>query len=301
MKKYFVLLIVLSLLLCGCGKNQSAPETGPIETAGPTEYVQETVLEPEITGPEAIMDPEDITEPVETEEVTLLARSYVYDERGRELLYREFSYDDYGRQTECWEYSDGSLVSFFTAVWTADNISEGTYSYYEEGTVIREVYDDRGNLILEEEVVQGQIAQSTSYEYDQYGNLCTSENLDGDGAVIVLIYCEYTYDGEGNVLSRKEYVNGDLVSWMEMEYDSENREVSSVHYNADGSLNYTTSTAYEGNTETYINYDADGNTNLTQITVYDELGNVLSRETWQWGEMVSRVENVYQTFEIIAR
>ena len=299
MKKAILILMVLSLLLCGCGKNKPVSETDPIETDAPTEYVQEIVLEPEITGPEAEVDPEDMTEPVATETVIRMARTSVFNDRGEETLYREYVYDQYGRQTESWEYSDGEVLSFSITTWISDTEAEITYSYYEEGTLTRMVYDEAGNPILNERIENGTVVSSTTHSYDEYGNNCATESTQG-GVVTAYVY-EFTYDGQGNPLVRKEFMNGSLMGWLEMEYDSQGREVSTVYYYPDGSVNYTSITTYDGEKGTSTSYfDAGGVCYLTQITVTDELGSILSRETWQGSEMVSRTENTYEELEIIA-
>ena len=295
--KKLIALGLCTLLLCGCGKTEQVPETVPAETAAPTDYVEETAGE-ELSEPEAIMDPEDITEPVETEKVLLLDSTSVYDDKGKELIYREYHYDDYGRETECWEYSDGEVMSFYLTDWTSANEAEITYSYYEDGVLIRMVYDEAGRPIQNDRIDHGVVTSSTTHAYDDHGNIARTQSIYGDYAAVYRY--EYTYDDQGKPLVRKEFLGEELMGWLEMTYDSQGREVSSVYYYPDGSVNYPTTSTFDGLTETRVSADADGNAYLTQITTVDEMGNVLVRETWQGGEMVSRTENVYVEVEIIA-
>lgn len=294
MKKSLILLLVLSLLLCSCGKTEAAPETAPpAETAAPTEYVQE------VTGPEAEVDPEDITEPVATETVVRLVRTSVLNDKGEEVLYREYFYDAYGRETEYWEYSDGEVLSFCITNWISDTEAEITYSYYEDGILIHMVYDEAGRPILNEKIEHGTVTSKTTHTYDEQGNTVNTVSVVGDYAN-TYVY-EYTYDDRGNILVRQEFMNGDSIGRLEVEYDAEGREIASVYYYPDGTVNYTTRTTYEGDAETRTSFDSDGTAYLTQITVTDQLGNILSRETWQEDMMVSRTENTYEEIQIIAQ
>lgn len=288
MKKSLVMLMLLSLLLCACGKEEAVPETAPMDTAAPTEYVEEIT-----TDPEAIMDPEDITEPAETETVIRLVRTSVLNERGEEMLYREYSYDEYGRQTEIWEYSDGEVAVFSATAWLSDTQCETVSHYGENTTTVRSTYDEAGNLLRLEYLHNG---RTTDYTYDEFGNTLTVQNNDGSS-----FRYAYTYDDGGRILVQEEYLGDDLVGRLETEYDEAGRETASVYHYPDGSVNYRTVTAYDGATETRTSFDSEGIAYLTQITVTDEQGNVLSRETWQGNEMVSRTENTYQKIEIIAQ
>ena len=290
--KRLLAVFLSTLLLCGCGKNEQIPETLPAATEAPA--VQEEVLQ----EPEASMDPADITEPVETEMAMRLDRTAVYDEAGNELIYREYRYDDYGRETECWEYSDGEVMSFSLTSWISENEAEITYSYYEDGVLIRMVYDEAGRPIQNDRIDHGVVTSSTTHAYDDHGNIARTQSIYGDYAAVYRY--EYTYDDQGKPLVRKEFLGEELMGWLEMTYDEQGREISSVYYYPDGTINYTTTSTFDGLTEKRVNCDGEGYAYLTQITTLDEWGNVLVRETWQGDEMVSRTEHVYAEFEIIA-
>lgn len=288
MRKFLIIILTLLLLLCSCRKEET-PATVP---TGEPEAETEVIIQ-DVTGPEAEVDPEDITEPVETETVIRLTRTTVLNDRGEEILYLEYVYDSYGRQTESWEYSDGEVTSFSTTTWISNTQSETVSRYGDSEYPVLSDYDEQGNLIRVEYPDEGRI---TEYTYDEFGNTLTVQNGDGSGFRYV-----YTYGENGTVLVREEYLGEDLVGRLEMEYDEAGKEISSIYYYPDGSVNYRTETIREGSTETRTSFDSEGNAYLTQITVTDELGNILSRETWQGDEMVSRTEYTYEEIEIIVQ
>lgn len=284
MKKFLMILLVLSLLLCGCNQTEE-PETVP--PTGDDAIIQD------VTGPEAEVDPEDLTEPVATEKVTRLTRTSVLNDKGEEILYREYVYDEYGRQSEYWEYTDGEVTSFSTTVWLSEMGCETVSHFGENTSTVHCDYDEQGNLLRQEYPEDGRY---TDYTYDEFGHVLTVVTSDGSA-----FRYEYTYDEGGRILVQKEYLGDDLVGRLEMEYDENGREVATAYFYPDGSINYTTMTTYAGDTETRTSFRADGTAYLTQITVTDVQGNILSRETWQGDEMVSRTEYTYEEIEIIVQ
>lgn len=288
MKKITILLLSLLILLCGCGK-EATPTEPP---------VQETEEIIEVTGPEAILDPEDMTEPLPTEFVLRTTCGAIYNEKGEEILNFEYSYDPYGRMVEFWEYEDGNVSSFSSTVYISDAEYETTYTYGELQYSVRFTCDENGRVIHQERTEDGAITSTTSYTYDDRGNMLTMVMVYTEGTTIDMSYI-YTYDDAGNPVRMEEYNAGELAGWQEETFDSEGRTTEICYYDVAGELIRRTVTTYDGNTRTDISYDMDGTAYMTRIMVTDDHGNTLSQETWQEDVMVSRTEYTIEEIEII--
>lgn len=114
------------------------------------------------------------------EETPLGAVSYAYDNLGRIQ-----SRTAYGK-TETYTYTANRSDS----AYTTGLVSKITYS---DGTEITYTYDDNGNILQ---------TGSASYEYDSLNRLIREVAGQKSAA--------YTYDARGNILTRKEYTNGQL-------------------------------------------------------------------------------------------
>ena len=101
MKKILALLLALSLLLCGCGKED------PVETTlAPQESTPAATDESISSGEgEGILDPE-------TQLIYCLVKMIVTNDEGQELWGREYSYDDTGFCTREREYSNIGSASY---------------------------------------------------------------------------------------------------------------------------------------------------------------------------------------------
>lgn len=289
MKKITLIILSLVILLCGCGKETPAPTDAPI---------QETEEIVEVTGPEAILDPEDMTEPLPTEFVLRTTCGAIYNEKGEEILNFEYSYDTYGRMVEFWEYEDGDVSSFSTTVYYSDIEYETNYTYGELQYSVRFTCDENGRVIHQERTEDGVITSTTTYSYDDQGNMTAMLMQYTDGATIDMSYT-YTYDDAGNPVRMDEYNAGELAGWQEESFDSEGRSTEIRYYDAAGELIRRTVTTYDGNTRTDISYDMDGAAYMTRIMVTDDHGNTLSQETWQEDVLVSRTEYTIEEIEII--
>lgn len=288
MKKSTLILLSLLILLCGCGKEETPTEP----------FVQETEAIIEATGPEAILDPEDMTEPVPTELVLRTTGGAIYNEKGEEILNFEYSYDAYGRMTEFWEYENGGVSSFSSTVYNSDTEYETTYTYGELQYSVRFTCDEQGRVIHQERTEDGAVTSTTSYTYDDHGNMLTMLMEYADGTTIDMSY-SYTYDEAGNPVVMEEYNAGELAGRQEETFDSEGRSTEIRYYDIAGELIRRTVTTYEGNTRTDISYDMDGTAYMTRIMVTDDAGNTLSQETWQEDVLVSRTEYTIEEIEII--
>ena len=287
MKKITILLLSLVILLCGCGK-EAAPTEPPL---------QETEEIVEVTGPEAILDPEDMTEPLPTETVLRLVRKTALTSSGSESWHEEYYYDDYGREKLTEEYMEGEVVCSTSITYT-DSGRELLYSYPEGRTVtVLETLDEAGNLLSREFIEDGQVEYRTDYTYDEEGRLLSYTTVyTQEGSPLS---CSYEYDDQGNQILVYEYTGDQLVGQTQREFDNQGRKVKAVYTDMLSDWGYTYVYTWEGSTETAVQYDSDGTESRKTITAYDESGNILSQETWQDGDMVSRLEYTYEEIEII--
>lgn len=117
------------------------------------------------------------------------------------------------------------------------------YEYSEDGNIITEYsYDNKGKLIFytineydgQDNLVKqenywddGTLASSTEYQiqYDEDGRKEKAARTDkyereeGQETEESDIVIEYQWDEEGNLLSEQEYQNGELVSYIEYQYE----------------------------------------------------------------------------------
>lgn len=288
MKKITLIALSLLILLCGC-----------VREATPTEPpIQETEEIVEVTGPEAILDPEDMTEPVPTEMVLRLVRKTALTAGGNESWHQEYHYDDYGREKLTEEYMDGEVVCSTSVTYTESG-RELLYTYPEGRTVtVLETWDGSGNLLTREFIEEGEVEYRTDYTYDEQGRLLSYTTVyTYEGSPLS---CTYEYDDQGNQYLVYEYTGEELMGKTEREFDDQGRKVKAVYTDMLSDWGYTYVYTWEGNTETAIQYESDGTESRKTVTTYDESGNILTQETWQGDDMVSRVEYTYEEIEIIA-
>jgi len=172
MKKTLILLLALSLLLCGCGK-EPAPET-----AAPTDAPEAT------EATEIPEDQEAVTElPAEipTITVTRQVRMAALNEDGEERWYREYTYDELGRlATEREVISTGEENSFATVTYADTEAGLEIRYAYNDGHIAttRESRDEQGNLVLREFLQDDQMEYATIYTYDEFEGIYLSEYYD---------------------------------------------------------------------------------------------------------------------------
>jgi YD repeat-containing protein len=73
---------------------------------------------------------------------------------------------------------------------------------------------------------------STTYEYDDAGNMVKSVRLSADGSEIMR--SEWVYDGAGNKIEEKQFSSGEYVGSYKYTYDQKNHISSEVFYDEDG-------------------------------------------------------------------
>lgn len=292
MKKTLILLLALSLLLCGCGK-EPAPET-----AAPTDAPEVT----EVT--EIPEDQEAVTEPpaeIPTITVTRQVRMASLDENGEERWYREYTYDELGRLATEREVISTGEETYFATVSYADTEAGLEIRFTDaQGNIstTRESRDEQGNVILKEFLLNDQVDYATTYTYDDDGNLLSEQTHYSEDPA--LPRTEYTYDDQGNRTAQYEYDGEELTGWQEMTYDADGRCTETRSYGYDGELVSRTEHSWEGSTEIRSRMDSDGNVYMVTLVTYDEEGNLLQQETQQDGYVISCTEYTYEHFEIPA-
>lgn len=226
---------------------------------------------------------------------------YVFDEEGRvckkyeieddnvEAVVLEYSEDENGRVTK-YINEDGTLrtVNYTTPEGDRYKLEQYTngklaqeYIYDEDGNTISYIrfdedgnvlnknikeYDENGNVIYSESVIEGYPASQTiyAYEFDEHGRVIKEISKSTDGGEWVELY---RYDDEKRLVMRC-FENGDVVE--EIYYDEEGREIKDITYNTTGT------TIYEE-----IKYDEDGHQIEYKISIDDEISthNIYTYET----------------------
>lgn len=293
MKKTLILLLALSLLLCGCGTEEAVSTDAPADAPQITEAAQIPDDQEAVTKPPAQTD---------TITVTRQVRMAALNEDGTERWYREYTYDELGRlATEREIISDTGEQTYFAAVSYTDTGSgvEMLYTYPEGNTMtIRETLDDRGNVILREDIHDGYVDYYTEYTYDEAGNLISEETHYSEDPGVPRN--EYDYDERGNQIAHRTYSDEELTGRLETEYDADGRQSSSVYYDANGELVSSTVSTWDGNTETRTRFDSSDEAYMEIIITYDAEGNILRQETQQEGYIISCTEYTYERIEIPA-
>lgn len=289
MKRIFALILALSLLLCGCGKED------PIQTGPAPQETPASTAETENSGEgEGILDPT-------TEIRYLLVKTIVTNDQGQELGSTEYSYDDTGFCTQERKYSNiGSDA--YNRVNSPDVLGRIGSSLFTEldGSqyTVTYAYDDFDRCLREDFLYEDGMEKSIEYTYNEYGNYLTlRETIDGQ---LVADYAfSYTYDGQGRLMSTDEYLFGELLYHVALRYDAEGREVGSVISLVNGEIQSRTESQWDGLTETRYFYSGeDASAYMVSVFTYDDNGNVVFEETRQGDTVINRAEYIYEPFEV---
>jgi hypothetical protein len=284
MKKMISLIIVLLLLLCGCGGE-------PQETTGTPDSTHGWSGE----GPEGILDEK------ETVTVYQVVSMTMRDTTGNMVLRREYSYDETGFCTEEYEETAAGELHF-RRVNTPDgrgNIATSEISEFGgRNYEIRYTYDSSDRVILEEIWQEGVRVEYTEYTYDEHDNFLTLKQYYGDELMMDYTF-RYSYDGNGNPLTVEESLFGQLICRIEYTYDDQGRELSCVSYMDSGEIQNRTESSWDGLTETREYFSgAETVSYMTNVSTYDESGNKIFEEIRSGGELSSLTEYVYEPFEV---
>ena len=288
MKRILVLILALSLLLCGCGKEQPGQTQPDLQETLPAP--SETAGSEEVEG---ILDPD-------TQVIYLLVRTIVTNDAGQELSGKEFAYDDRGFCVSERSYSNIG-DSGYTCLHTPDSQGRLISSAYTEPDgsqyTVDYTYDAQGN-VLTETVTREETTQRTEYTYDEQGNYLTLKQY-MDGELAVDYSFAYVYDGQGRMVSTDEYLFGDLMYHVTYAYDDQGREISSSIAMVSGEIQSRTVSQWDGLTETRLYYSGeDAEPFMVSVFTYDDAGNVVFEETRQGDTVINRAEHIYEPFEV---
>ena len=289
MNRFFALLLALSLLLCGCGRENPAETTlTPEETAAPT-------LETENSGEgEGILDPT-------TEIRYLIVKKIVTNDAGQELWGTDYSYDDTGFCTQEREYSNIGSASY-SRVNSPDMLGRIGSSLFTEADgsqyTVFYTYDDFDRCIREDVTYEDGTQEYTEYTYNDHNQYLTLKQYMG-GELIMDYGFSYTYDGEGRQVSMDEYLGGELMYHVAFTYDAEGREIGTVTSLVNGEIQSRTESHWDGLTETRYFYSGeDAEPFMVSVFTYDDNGNVVFEETRQGETVINRAEYIYEPFEV---
>ena len=289
MKKILALLLALSLLLCGCGRENPAETTlTPEETAAPT-------LETENSGEgEGILDPT-------TEIRYLIVKKIVTNDAGQELWGTDYSYDDTGFCTQEREYSNIGSASY-SRVNSPDMLGRIGSSLFTEADgsqyTVFYTYDDFDRCIREDVTYEDGTQEYTEYTYNDHNQYLTLKQYMG-GELIMDYAFSYTYDGSGRQVAMDEYLAGELLYHVAFTHDAEGREIGSVTSLVNGEVQSRTESHWDGLTETRYFYSGeDAEPFMVSVFTYDDAGNVVFEETRQGETIINRAEYIYEPFEV---
>ena len=290
MKKMIPLILILCLLLSGCGKEEpSAGTTLPPQQSQPA--LQETASP---TDAEGILDPD-------TQIIYCLVKMIVTNDQGQELWGRDYTYDDTGFCISEREYSNIGATSY-SRVNTPDMLGRIESSVFTESDsstyTVTYTYDNQNRCVREDVTYEDGTAEYTEYTYNEQGNYLTLRQFIGDELVVDYAF-SYTYDGSGNQMSMDEYLFGDLMYHVAMEYDDQGREISSVTNLVNGEIQSRTESSWDGLTETRLYFSGtDQEPFMVSVFTYDDNGNVVFEETRQGDTVLNRAEYIYEPFEV---
>lgn len=230
---------------------------------------------------------------VSTKKDTRTLTEYTYDSFGRVIEERYYSLDDAGEKIETDDYyveytydNNGNVLTLSKGKYVNGAKSESEKTAF--------TYDERNNVLTQENKIDAANVIKTTYEYDNCGNAEKKIMTRGSDTIEAIS----AYDHENRLLSEICKLNGNIFSVVEYEYDNcGNMITKKMHksYNAEDEQH----TDYV--TEKYT-YDVK-NQVITQTATngetikydYDARGNVTKQGYWNNNILTAPVENIYDT------
>lgn len=285
----YLLLIALSFSACKKDDDQSTPELAPEEEhpSGICLPTTEVYTAPNISSSKDLYYYTDgkLRKEIAEKGVT----TYYYNSAG-DILKKEFKPNDSGETaSDNYVYDgNGNLLYEYYKSTTGEISEERIYSYNNKNQLIKE-FDKRWGLDTE-----------YYYTYNEDGKVATrrrvNPRLPGNEEEKL-----YYYLDDGRVVDEHTYlyINGDTTyyRWYQYEYDSDGNEIKYIEINVNDP-NYRSVRTSEwdsyGNLIKKTWYDSNGLVLREAIITieYDNLGNILSEETYFEGKFQRKYEYV---------
>ena len=281
MRKRILCLLILSLLLTGCGKS---PDPAP--TTIPT-----TVTEPSETLPPT--EPNE-TEPLPTEPPTKLVSviSSVTSSFGAAQTRSERAFDENGQVTQVITYSNGKETQRFDV----ECDEHGNYIRWISGQSVTEYTYDREGRVTGTYVYLGEnLVMSSRYVWEDGLLTATIQSHPTQNLEQRLDCC---YDAQDRLIREEHSVNGALISYTAYAY-SEDGSAAITTYGSDGSVTQTALQTTEGTVITITSTLPDGTFAGKRVKTYDELGNLLTDTDYaEDGTVISQQCYTWRTVEV---
>lgn len=258
MRKRILCLLILSLLLTGCGNDPNpAPTTVPTAVTGPSETAPST-------------EPAE-TEPLPTEPPTKLVSviSSVTSSFGAAQTRAERVFDQEGRVTQVITYSNGQE----TLRYDVECDEHGNYIRWIAGESETEYTYDREGRVTGTYVYLGEkLVMSSRYVWEDGLLTATIQNNPAQNLEQRL---DCRYDAQGRLIREEHSVNGSLISYTAYAY-SDDGSAAITTYGSDGSVTQTALQTTAGNEVTVSSTLPDGTFAGRQVKTYDQQGNLLT-------------------------
>ena len=209
--------------------------------------------------------------------------SFEYDNNGNKIKLNNNEADGNLLGYNVYEYdSNGKLSKDSFYENKNDNLKVTDYSLYE--------YDDNGNIIKKSRNTDNVIKES-SYEEYEYNNGKITKRTEYIGKYVNGVitgyepsgYATWEYDGYGNPVKYKEYLGGEVFSYIEYKYDDYGRKIQE--------------TLYEVREDMRQIYDYDVNGNLIKKTYIlsdgTEFYDDLEYEYYDFAQHVIQTTGIY--------
>ena len=158
---------------------------------------------------------------------SIYVRTYVYDEHGNEIKQEYYNTEGFYSVSE-FTYNEDGYMTKSVSSWGDEEPTVCIFTLDENNLVVKEeyldangniveaynyIYDENGNCVKVDLVLDGVATTVTEFTYDEKGNRLTETFTYGDDYSITTAY---TYDGNGNVIKLVETTrDGDTVTVVE--------------------------------------------------------------------------------------
>lgn len=249
------ILLLIAVLLCGCGKTEKVENPYRIKTQIWESYQQ------------------DKTQTVRTE--------YIYDENG--WLVETQTYDDEG-----WWYTTKFILD-------ENGNNHGNERVAANGDTIAEVMlttDEQGRMLTSEGYVNGELQKTTEYGYNDDGLIVkrNTTTIDMFGGENRTSYIDSTYDKDGNLIREDILYMPNNESEYNL-YIYENGQLVREENYAGDRLNLYKEYTFDdtGLIQTALTKKGENFIQTKHITTYDEFGNPLEVLAFAYGSEFARL------------